>query len=303
VIRRQLGLATSRGWDAAAGKLIQAAEDAIRDVPYYAAEAETAIKRANPAAVQLGDIMGELEQAQSEFGHLKYTPQGPKLSIVTEPIELEDVYLGEFEIELDLSRLAETRHGSTYSIIALDPHPASSNDAVTHPHVSDSHLCEGDASAAIAAALATGRIFDFFMLVKGVLTTYNASSPYISLSDWSGVSCHECGCSTDPDELHFCNSCESDFCGECISYCRACDESTCRSCLEECGACGDMICPSCKTSCPECGRTICVGCKEEEQCPCVQERKEQEENDRNSDDQPAPNATGGKDSTDRTKAA
>ena len=63
-------------------------------------------------------------------------------------------------------------------MIALDPHPAALNDAVTHPHVSDERLCTGDAGAAIQAALAAGRVFDFFTLVRSVLVTYNPESPY-----------------------------------------------------------------------------------------------------------------------------
>ena len=110
-----------------------------------------------------------------------------------EPITLEDVYLGEFEIRLDVFRLSELSSRIPYTVIALHPHPASSSDDVTHPHVSGRHLCEGDGSAAIRAALSHGRLFDFFSMVLGVLRTYNSDSPYVRLEDWNGVSCYDCG--------------------------------------------------------------------------------------------------------------
>jgi hypothetical protein len=292
-LRRQLAMAADRGWNAATGKIIEDLRDCIRDIPYHSAEADRAIDDVKPQEVALGDVVAELRQCQNEFDGLQYTPDGTCLSITTDSIELEDVYLGEFQIALDISRLSQVRHDATYRIIALDPHPASSNSDVTHPHVSGEHMCEGDAAAAIGAALASGRVFDFFSLVKGVLTTYNSSSPYVSLSDWDGVSCHECGYTTSQDNLHYCESCDNDLCDECMSYCRQCDDSVCRSCLEECGACGEQICSSCKTKCPDCGRVICKSCLEQQECPCIEERKEQEQDDSESDDQPTQAAGAG----------
>jgi hypothetical protein len=191
---------------------------------------------------------------------------------------LEDHYFGEFEIQLRLGNLAEMkRHSSTYRIVALDPHPASCNEAVTHPHVSDEHLCEGDAGAAIESALTNGRICDFFQLVHSVLTTYNPRSPFVSLDDWEGRPCHDCGYTMHSDNSSWCTSCEEDFCEDCSSYCRSCDETTCLGCLQNCEACNDPVCPSCMTTCPDCGRSICKSCKDEVLCPCVKENEENED--------------------------
>ena len=290
VLCRQFDTALRRGWSAAAGKVLENAQSVLQDAPYHSSEALGAIAQARPKEASVGDVLAELRQCQEEFDQFEFDPKGPFLSVTTDAIELQDTYLGEFKVELDLSRVSETRHGSMYRVIALDPHPASSNSSVTHPHVSDEHLCEGEASAAIGAAIAEGRFFDFFSLVRSVLTTYNASSPYVSLADWSGVSCNECGYTCGSDDTHYCSSCEEDLCRDCISYCRKCDESTCRSCLEECGACGESICSSCRTRCPDCGRLICKQCHDDKQCPCVQERKEEDDHD--SDKQPAQTAAG-----------
>jgi hypothetical protein len=297
-LRRQLTMAHDRGWNAAAGKIIESLRQCIRDSPYNSAEAERAIKDAKPAQVALWDVVSELQQCQEEFDGLEYTPDGTCLSITTDKIELEGVYLGEFQIALNLSGLSQVRHDSTYHIIALDPHTAASNGDVTHPHVSGEHMCEGDAAAAIGAALASGRIFDFFSLVKNVLNTYNSGSPYVSLSDWEGRPCHDCGYTMNSDDTYFCSSCEEDFCQECISRCSVCDESTCGGCLETCSACGDQMCPSCKTTCPDCHKVLCKGCLDDEQCPCVEERKQHQEQEDEQEHDQSPSPTGDGNSTD-----
>ena len=297
-LRRQLEMAGNRGWNAAADKIIDDLGHCVRDIPYHSGEASRAIEGATPQEVALGEVVAELGQCQDEFDALEYKPDGTCLSITTDSIELEGVYLGEFQIALDISRLSQARHDSPYSIIAMDPHPASSNDQVTHPHVSGEHMCEGDAAAAIGAALASGRIFDFFSLVKGVLTTYNSSSPYVSLSDWEGRPCHDCGYNMGEDGSYWCSSCEEDFCSECMSHCNVCDESTCSGCLEECSACGDRMCPSCKTTCPDCHKVLCKSCLDDEQCPCIEERKEQQENDDDQEHNEGPSLAGDGDATD-----
>ena len=71
-------------------------------------------------------------------------------------------------------------------------------------------------------ALAGGRICDFFLLVRSVLTCYNPDSAYVSLDNWHGVSCYECGYTTCPDDLSYCTTCDRDFCSDCASYCRRC---------------------------------------------------------------------------------
>ena len=281
--RRKLGIAVGRSWFAAADKMASGIPHALRDIPYYIGEAEQACQQTVAKPPTLGDIVGEMRQLQDEFDQVKFDPKRHTLSATTDPIELEEIFLGEFEIRLDLFQLEDTRHGAIYRVIAVDPHPAASNDSVTHPHVSDEHLCEGDAGAAIGAALATGRICDLFMLVRSVLQHYNPSSPYVSLADWFGASCHECGYTTHEDDSHWCPSCQETFCGGCTSYCSRCEETHCVNCLEECSVCGDRVCSACRTTCEHCGRTLCVTCQEESQCPCIEERKDNQKDEHDND--------------------
>jgi len=276
-LRRKLNLCEARAWYAVGEKVIRQVEGALRDVPYHIEQVRETVQACNIRIPSLAEVYRELGQAAEEFDGLVYHKDSDLLAVLTEPIELQGIHLGEFEIQLHVPSLAEMRYNAIYRIFALDPHPAASNDAVTHPHVNDGLLCPGDAGAAITAALAAGRICDFFLLVRSVMTHYNPHSPFVSLDNWHGIACYECGDIASGDDVFWCAVCEHDFCGDCSSYCRRCDESTCTSCLDSCPACDEPVCPSCLTRCPDCEEPICKTCLEEQQCPCIEENKENQD--------------------------
>jgi hypothetical protein len=89
-----------------------------------------------------------------EFPDMRIESKQQEAIVTTEPIELDGVSLGSFDIVLNLNSLPD----ASYSIKACEPNPASSNLSVTHPHVQDEKLCEGDGRLAIRAALAEGRL-------------------------------------------------------------------------------------------------------------------------------------------------
>jgi len=291
-IRRKLNLCDIRNWQSTGEKVLKQAESALRDIPFHIQQTEQAIQACNIAVPSVAEVYRELIQADEEFDNLVFHKQGDLLGVTTDAIELNDVYLGEFEIQLHLPSLAEMRYNNIYRIYAMDPHPASSNDCVTHPHVSDERLCAGDAGAAINMALTAGRICDFFLLVRSVLTNYNPESPYVALDSWFGTACYECGYVTGSDETCWCDCCEHEYCCECSSYCRRCDESTCLSCLDKCPACDDLVCPNCKSVCPECGEQLCQNCLDDMACPCIEENKENENDEsKNEENEEAANVT------------
>ena len=232
--RRKLSICLDRNWGGASRKVLDQLESSVRDLPYYASQIQQACQGCDPKVPSVREVVEDLQQLRNEFGQVQFASKEQALAVVTDAIELEDVYLGEFEIRLHIDRLGEPQRGSVYSITALDPHPAASNGAVTHPHVSDERLCAGDAGAAIQSALASGRICDFFLLVRSVLTTYSPSSPYVSLDKWAGTPCRDCGYVMDSEDTRWCPSCEHDFCDECSSCCSRCDEAVCNGCLVEC---------------------------------------------------------------------
>ena len=114
------------------------------------------------------------------------------------------------------------------------------------------------------------------------LLTYNPESPYVSLDDWFGTTCYECGYVMPPDEVRWCEICGHDYCGECAGYCHRCDETTCLGCLRTCPVCEEPTCISCMTVCPDCGRDLCGLCLEETLCPCHEE-EETDDDDRTTD--------------------
>jgi hypothetical protein len=233
-------------------------------------------------------VLDELVQLQQEFERVDLRPREGRIRAVTEPVVLEGVDLGRFAIELHPVRLSEHPDSSCFDCIALDPHPACSDESVTHPHVRDKCLCAGDASAPIAEALRQGRLCDAFVLVRSVLRTYNPHSPYVHLADWQGQSCGDCGGTARSDDLCYCECCERDVCPDCAGSCDLCDDSCCRGCLERDEVSRRDCCPSCRRSCEDCGRAVdqdhydessglCPQCLAEEQELQRQEEEEKEE--------------------------
>nr|ADY61379.1 hypothetical protein Plabr_3792 [Rubinisphaera brasiliensis DSM 5305] len=208
------------------------------------------------------DIYGDLKSLEREFTSLSIDRKRREITVETEVIELEGIYLGRFEICLNYSDAA-TDSPPSYRVVALDPNPASSNDSVTHPHVQDETVCEGEAYHPIRTALLQGRIYDFFVIVAGLLRTYNSASPFVSLSDWNGISCADCGTSTYDDERWSCEKCDAYLCDECHMHCPDCDGTYCCECTTRCQSCEDRRCRSCIEVCSACLDEFCQSCLEE----------------------------------------
>jgi hypothetical protein len=272
--RRKLALCHHQGWKAAARRVRSRVSILTRDIPYYLQNLERSLADSSIEVPSVSEIRKELDQTGQEFDSLQSNPSGTAISVRTDPIELQGVFLGEFAIQLEIPAMNELSYGGGCRIIALDPHPAGGNRDITHPHVSDERLCFGEAGAAIRQAIQAGRLCDFFLLVRSVLTHYNAGSPYVPLEDWHGTPCYDCGCSIAEEDAGWCRHCEREFCEECSSYCDCCESTICLGCLETCDACGEPTCPDCLTHCSECDRMICKACRDEVLCPCQHERKE-----------------------------
>lgn len=227
------------------------------------------------------NIVNDLMQLEDEFPAWRYEGTQRTLIVSTDPIELKGIYLGPFDISLQLDELSNHSQREMFIVTALDPHPAAGNDHVTHPHVSDEKLCTGDAGPSIRTALEGGRIADFFILVRSILTTYNPDSPYVKLEEWAGEECGECGYRMHEDSTYFCERCEQNYCDECIGWCRGCDLSLCQSCLDLCPECEESICTHCVTPCGNCESRCCQSCLTEDLCPtCIQEQEHQDEDEK-----------------------
>ena len=227
---------------------------------------------------ELSTLVEDLIQLERDCGPMDYDRDKRTVSIVTDPIEFEGIFLGEFKIELYLEKLAGLCGDGHYYCVALDPNPAASSEDTTHPHVSNDQLCEGEGSATISAALQQGRLCDFFMMVTSILNTYNAGGAYVSLSDWEGMPCYDCGYVMSSEDVYYCNICNEHYCDQCCAYCRFCDESICVGCAAGCGVCEETACPDCMHECRDCGKLCCQDCIDEQICNnCEQESEDDHE--------------------------
>jgi len=225
-----------------------------------------------------GDVVEELLQIEEEFGEIKLDLKARTISVITESIVLEGILFGSFEIRLSLNEIKKLATESPYKIVALEPNPAGNDCDVTHPHVSHEKLCEGDGFIPIRKAIQQGRLSDFFTIIIQILQTYNPDSPYVSLDDWEGVSCYDCGYTVTGDDCYYCEDCDRDYCSSCSTYCQICDTTICLGCSYECPACNQPACKHCIVTCAACDETYCKDCVNEKGlCNSCQEQREEEE--------------------------
>ena len=212
----KLSLCRQYGWHLAAQQLLQGLRYTVQELGVEVTRSEQVVQEPAAPSPPLGQLYEELIQTEQEFDEVEYRRSEGKLVVTTAPIVLEDVRLGRFEIQLVLERLGAPDQRDALRIVALEPNPAASDERVTHPHVSNEGLCAGDASAALRTALISGRICDVFLLARSVLENYNAGSPFVSLENWDGTACSDCGYCASTDDTFYCESCEHDFCSECV---------------------------------------------------------------------------------------
>jgi hypothetical protein len=250
--------ARRHGLPLAADRLRSRLHDDLYRVHQVAAEL-VQLKRdaAPPPPPSLEALLADLGELRSEFASAAFDAGEDQITIRTEPIVLDAVALGPFQIELHLARLAREPGSGCFRCVALEPNPAAGNSSVTHPHVSDGTLCAGDAFESIQLALSQGRVCDAFLLVAGVLRAYNPGSPYVSLEEWEGADCPECSAAVRRrDDLYHCEDCDRDVCDGCMGQCDVCDGSCCHACLERDPVSQRECCPNCRQTCSTCGRTV-----------------------------------------------
>ena len=276
-LMRQIHRARIRGWLLAESSL---KTDLGRLLPSFQSELSTLqhglVQPTRQSSLSLKHLYQDLTALETEFDEFEYDIPAGRVSVTTSAIVLEGVYLGPFKIELDWGSRSGERN---YRVIATDPHPAESRDDVTHPHVVDEVLCEGDGRHAILQARSQGRLLDFFLLVAGILRTYNSESPYVELALWRGVSCADCGGLVEDDESYSCRSCGSTVCSGCECSCGGCNESYCTECIRSCNACQENYCSGCLKPCNQCQERVCSDCLDDsERCPkCHEEEPDDED--------------------------
>ncbi|QDT66721.1 hypothetical protein [Calycomorphotria hydatis] len=249
-------------------------------------------RKGSPQVSTLSEIYRDLVALEAEFPEVRCDLAARTISVMTEPITLDDIELGPFEIRLNWNALSDINR-SPYKVIALEPNPANRSSLITHPHVQNGVLCEGEGHLVIQSALQEGRLFDFFTIVVHVLRTYNPDSPHVSLESWDGISCGDCGCLIEEEDIYSCEFCSLVNCDMCTGCCHVCDAHACNSCLNECEECHSACCHHCQTRCTTCKRRCCSDCLDmEERCSlCQLEPSESETTDEETNSSTNPETT------------
>jgi len=274
---RQLEMASRRRWHLAAARLKCDLTHEIRFFSQRLANLAIELESTSKPVTQplLADVYADLVTLEDDFPEITWDREKRELQVTTEPIELRGMDFGRFKICLEFS---VNGGACSYYVVALDARPAASNESVTHPHVSNESLCEGEGREAIRAALDSGRLLDFVTIVVRLLNTYAAGQAYVELEHWDGLPCNDCGSTVDEDDRWICEKCDAYLCGGCGQSCSQCSSTFCASCISICVACDEPCCRSCLDDCQVCGRRACTDCLENNCCPSCQPEEPDDEN-------------------------
>ena len=276
---KQFHSAVDKGWYLATERIRSRLKRDLVDFSHHLDTFKNAISKEDAKIPNQRDLVEGLFQLEQEFVEFNIDLDTKSISATTDNIVLKGMHFGLFEIKLFINKIPKLYSESPYKIVALDPNPAGADSDVTHPHVSCENLCEGDGIIPIRKAIEQGRLCDFFMIITQILQTYNPDSPYVSLSDWEGVSCYDCGYTVAGDDCYYCDNCQRDYCSSCSTYCQICDSTICLGCSFECPVCNQPVCKNCTAVCSECEETLCQDCiNEEGLCnSCHEQRKENQD--------------------------
>jgi len=234
------------------------------------------LKRQASTPMPVSFIWADLETLPDEFEDVEVDLATSVIRVTTDDIEMEGYDLGRFQVNLQWNLLGQNH---CYRIKALDPHPAESEVEMVHPHVNNEYLCEGDGASSIRQALLQGRLLDFFILVRQILTTYNPSSAYLALERWHGVNCQSCSSLMNNDDSLSCPCCGDLICQECASSCSNCTDSMCGTCVKACPHCENYFCTRCMIHCSTCMADGCDACLVDGLCPSCQTPEESDDDE------------------------
>ncbi len=266
--------AQRRGYRVASTRLVPRLERSLRDLAVAATmQAERLRAGRHPAQPPLaGTLYWDLLAIDDEFPSFEVDFKRRQLRVTTDPIELQEVSLGPFVLSIDWETLGEEQ--PRYLVTAIEPNTPAANPSVTHPHVVDDRLCEGEGALMLQAASLEGRLHDFAIVVRQILQTYNEASAYVDLDRWYGLPCSDCGVHVESEHCRLCGRCDDELCDECVRSCESCGEDLCHRCCDTCTCCDDNNCRSCLEPCGDCSRNYCHQCLTNGVCDaCIDEKE------------------------------
>ncbi len=104
---RKLKIALARDWLAAAEHACKNASRLLTDIPFLVTNVQSLLGRRCVEVSKLSMIVDELRVLCDEFDDVEWDREEQALCAVTEPITLQDTYLGPFQIALHLDKLIE----------------------------------------------------------------------------------------------------------------------------------------------------------------------------------------------------
>ena len=191
-----------------------------------------------------------------------------RLSVTTQPITLEHnditLNLGRFEITIDFKADITGSYEHTVLMRALEPAPAPAEEDLVHPHIRNDEPCLGEAVGLMQKPFVQGRIESVFLILNGMLNTYNPGSPYCTIEKWydEESECSSCGGSMIEDDVYSCSGCSASMCSDCMVFCCRCDQYYCENCTGfVCGWCEESVCGECDfNKCKDCNMPLCKKC-------------------------------------------
>ena len=98
---RKMRVALEHNWLAGADRCCSQAGRLLNDLSYSISRVQQLTGGPKREAAKLSSVVGGLKQLQEEFGSMEFEKTENTLSVITEPITLEDVPLGPFRIQLE----------------------------------------------------------------------------------------------------------------------------------------------------------------------------------------------------------
>jgi len=99
--------AIERGWLTGAENIRSRIDRNLNDFSYYLQRFKELVNSDETVLPKMADIYAELVQIEQEFGEIKFDPKEKDISVTTEPIILNDIPLGPFEVRLAIDQISK----------------------------------------------------------------------------------------------------------------------------------------------------------------------------------------------------
>jgi len=241
----------------------------FRSIETMTAILKNATKQTGHTVPTIRDVISEIKAIIKSWEAVRLS--GNYLYVKIKDIILSDnkesINLGCFEIRLNIS------DPSSNDLVVTQNDSIESDNGYPHPHIDriNNKLCVGEGFDIMQEALIHGRLEDYFRIIEAILRTYNPRSAYEGLEEWYNpdhdgqFKCYNCLEWCDDEDGYLCDSCNTQYCNNCVEegeHCINCHIWFCSECSTSCKDCGGTLCEECINLCSTCSRQYCQDCLE-----------------------------------------